>query len=156
MIARGIHELAAVLRQNGFHITIETAGTVPPAGIPCDLVSVSPKFSNSTPSSEKAGESWVRRHEETRWQPDILREWLAYPEVQCKLVVASETEARESLDLVQETFPNLPPEKIFLMPEGTDADTLRSRAWLVDFCLRGGYRFCDRLHIHLFGNTKGT
>jgi len=27
---------------------------------------------------------------------------------------------------------------------------------LIDICKRLGYRYCDRLHIQLFGNTKGT
>src|SRR4051812_4133949 len=39
MIARGIHELAAGLRAAGGHVTIETAGTVAPGGIACDLAS---------------------------------------------------------------------------------------------------------------------
>jgi len=43
------------------------------------------------------------------------------------------------------------------MPEGTDPSTIRSRnATLVDICKRYGYRYCHRLHIELFGNTKGT
>ena len=37
-------ELAADLRAAGKHITIETAGTVPPSGIDCDLASLSPKL----------------------------------------------------------------------------------------------------------------
>ena len=50
MVARGIHELAASLRRLGKHITIETAGTVAPGGIACDLASISPKLAYSTPA----------------------------------------------------------------------------------------------------------
>ena len=28
--------------------------------------------------------------------------------------------------------------------------------WLVPLCLEHGYRLSDRLHIHLFGDTRGT
>ena len=49
MIAKNIHELANSLRDRGFHITIETAGTVSPDGIACDLASLSPKLAHSTP-----------------------------------------------------------------------------------------------------------
>src|SRR5688572_20004036 len=49
MVARGISELAQRLRDDGLHITIETAGTIAPDGIACDLASLSPKLSNSTP-----------------------------------------------------------------------------------------------------------
>ena len=36
MIAKGIHDLAAQIKAMDKHITIETAGTVSPDGIPCD------------------------------------------------------------------------------------------------------------------------
>src|SRR5882724_8899363 len=49
MVARGIHDLARQFRAAGKHITIETAGTVAPEGIACDLASLSPKLRNSTP-----------------------------------------------------------------------------------------------------------
>src|SRR5438067_7497385 len=51
MIAKDIHILAERLRSAGKHITIETAATVLPRGIACDLASLSPKLSNSTPGS---------------------------------------------------------------------------------------------------------
>ena len=50
MVARGIHDLAAALRRAGCHLTVETAGTVGPAGIACDLASLSPKLAHSAPS----------------------------------------------------------------------------------------------------------
>src|SRR5438309_1907432 len=49
MIAKGIYELAQTLRAADQHITIETAATIPPDGIACDLASLSPKLSNSAP-----------------------------------------------------------------------------------------------------------
>jgi 7-carboxy-7-deazaguanine synthase len=157
MIARNIHDLAAALREAGYHITIETAGTVAPDGIACDLASISPKFSNSTPPEGGIDPAWIRRHEETRHQPDVLRQWIgAYP-YQIKLVLANESDAVEALAILKEKFPDLVPSTIHLMPEGTDAGTLAARdSWLIDFCKKSGYRYCDRLHIRLFGNTKGT
>jgi hypothetical protein len=51
----------------------------------------------------------------------------------------------------------LPADRIFLMPEGRDPDTLRGRmVWLADQCLMRGYAMTDRLHIHLSGDTRGT
>jgi len=29
-------------------------------------------------------------------------------------------------------------------------------AWLAPICLARGYRMSDRLHIHLYGDTRGT
>ena len=60
-----------------------------PAGIRCDLASISPKLSNSTPPVEAAGAAWLARHERTRIHLECLREWLdAYP-YQLKFVVSA-------------------------------------------------------------------
>ena len=43
------------------------------------------------------------------------------------------------------------------MPEGRDSDTLRGRErWLGDLCSKHGFNLTDRLHIHLYGDTRGT
>ena len=43
------------------------------------------------------------------------------------------------------------------MPEGTDSETMREREkWLAELCVEHGFRLSDRLHIHLFGDTRGT
>lgn len=157
MIAKGIHDLTGHLKAAGKHITIETAGTVAPAGVACDLASISPKLSNSTPSAELAGEGWVERHEKTRLQPEILRQWIdAYP-FQLKFVVAGAGDWEEIEALAEIALRGVARDKILLMPEGTDAEMLASRRdWLLDLCKQSGCRYCPRLHIDLFGNTRGT
>lgn len=165
MIARDIGPLLDRLRERGHHLTIETAATVgPPPGLACDLASLSPKLRNSTPTAEAAGAAWVGRHESTRWQPPVIREWLRRFDCQLKFVVRGEedvTEIRMLLAAVTEDAPDpplvIPPDRILLMPEGTDAATLAERGrWLVDICKATGYRFCPRLHVDLFGHTRGT
>ena len=53
--------------------------------------------------------------------------------------------------------PTFPPAKLQLMPEGTDTETIRGRDdTLMDICKREGYRYCNRLHVELFGDTRGT
>jgi hypothetical protein len=68
---KGIRELASALRAAGKHITIETAATIPPNGIACDLASLSPKLSNSTPD-HRLPEVWQQKHELLRRQPAII------------------------------------------------------------------------------------
>ena len=156
MIAKGIHELAKELKQQGKHITIETAGTVSPDKIPCDLASISPKLGNSTPSKERAG-PWMARHEKTRLQPAVIREWLNQYTFQLKFVATGEVDLAEIKELLEAIEYPVPPNKVLLMPEGTDAQTLDNRKdTLMEICDREGYRYCNRLHIELFGNTRGT
>jgi 7-carboxy-7-deazaguanine synthase len=157
MVAKGIHDLATRLKQEGKHITIETAGTIAPDGIACDLASLSPKLANSTPTAELAGTAWVERHEKTRLQPEILRQWIdSYP-YQLKFVVSDEPQLVEIKQLLFLLDRPIPTFKTLLMPEGITVEALQSRAaWLLEVCKRDGYRFCQRLHIDLFGNTRGT
>ncbi len=157
MLSRELPELAAGLRSAGFHITIETAGTLPPAGIACDLASISPKLTNSLPSAEELGEVWRQRHEERRLQPAILRDWLEHYPFQLKFVVEGEQEIAEIDTLLTAIDLPIPPSKILMMPQGTDSVTLHGRdETLVELCLRHGYRYCHRLHVDLFGNRRGT
>jgi len=157
MVAKGMPELLAQLRAAGKHITIETAGTIAPQGVACDLASISPKLAHSTPDKEKAGRAWVEKHERLRLQPEVLREWCANYDFQLKFVVATETDVEEVRAVVASIGLPIPPEKVLLMPEGITQESLKARqAWLVEVCKRSGWRYSPRLHIDLFGNKRGT
>jgi 7-carboxy-7-deazaguanine synthase len=156
MIAKGIQELATAIKKGGRHITIETAATVPPGGIACDLSSLSPKLRNSAPD-ERLPEAWRARHETTRWQPDVVRAWLRAYAYQLKFVVAAEADVEEIEGLLRELGEPIPRSKVLLMPEGISQDTLRARAgWLSELCKMRGFRYAGRLHIELYGNRRGT
>ena len=155
MIAPDLPELAEALKRQGKHITIETAGTIPPNGIPCDLASISPKLSNSTPPASR-DPAWAQKHEATRLQPEIISEWIRKYAFQLKFVVSSENDLVEIKSLLSH-LPPVPSDRILLMPEGIDSIILASRTpWLVEICKREGFRFCPRLQIELFGHTRGT
>jgi 7-carboxy-7-deazaguanine synthase len=148
MIAPGIVELSQRLRSQGFHITIETAGTVF-ADAACDLMSISPKLSNSTPEGP-----FQAQHERLRIQPETLRRLMTHCDYQLKFVIARESDIAEMQDLLENLA--APPGKVVLMPEGIDADTLNTRGvWLAEICKEHGYRFSPRLHVLLWGNKRG-
>jgi 7-carboxy-7-deazaguanine synthase len=156
MIAPDIHELAKQLRARGYHITIETAATVPPGGIACDLASLSPKLAHSAPDA-RLDDTWRKKHEELRWQPAVVASWMKAGNYQLKFVVGSEGDLAEIEAMVREMGCAVPPGKILLMPEGTTVEALRSRAgWLGELCKQRGYRYAPRLHIELYGNKRGT
>jgi len=155
MIAPDLPELATALKKQKKHITIETAGTILPKSIPCDLASISPKLSNSTPPPERDS-AWTKKHEATRLQPEVISEWIRNYDFQLKFVVSTENDLAEIKDLLSR-LPPVPLHQILLMPEGIDIKTLATRSpWLVEICKREGFRFCPRLHIELFGHTRGT
>ncbi len=158
MIARGVTDLLALLENAGRHITIETAGTIPPAGpdMPCHLASLSPKLAHSAPAPGSIDPAWIDRHERTRLQPAVLAQWISHFPFQLKFVLSSPGDLGEIKNLLSE-LPPVPPSSIHLMPEGISTDTLDSRSpWLIDLCKEHGFRYCDRLHLRLFGNKRGT
>jgi len=157
MVAKGMPELLTQLRAAGKHITIETAGTIAPQGVACDLASISPKLAHSTPSEAKAGKAWAEKHERLRLQPEVLHAWCTSYDYQLKFVIATEADVDEVRAVVASIGVPVPPEKILLMPEGITQEDLHSRqTWLVDVCKRTGWRYSPRLHIDLFGNKRGT
>jgi 7-carboxy-7-deazaguanine synthase len=157
MVAKGIEDLLSGIAGSGLHATVETAGTVMPPTAPIGLASVSPKLSNSTPTEAKAGAGWVERHEATRCRPDVLRAWCELPEYQLKFVVSAPSDVDEIERVLESTGLEIPAERVLLMPEGTDSETLHGRQdFVVEACKGRGYRFSPRLHIDLFGNRRGT
>jgi 7-carboxy-7-deazaguanine synthase len=142
------------LRSAGRHITIETAGTLY-LPLECDLMSISPKLTNSTPSADIAPQ-WRERHERTRHAPDVVRRLIAEYPYQLKFVV----DTRADCDDVQSYLHELRQvnrSRVLLMPQGTDMQKLwRVAAWLEPYCDQHGFTFCPRKHIEWFGLVRGT
>ena len=156
MMAPDIQALAAALKKLDYHLTIETAATIVPAGITCDLASLSPKLKNSSPD-ERLDDTWRRKHENLRWQPEVVRAWLDRGSYQLKFVVAQATDLIEIETLLASLEREIPLAKVLLMPEGTTVEVLRARAvWLAELCKARGYRYAPRLHVELYGNKRGT
>lgn len=127
-------------------VEIETNGTgAPPArlDIRVDQYNVSPKLSHSGNPADLA------------LIPERLDAWAAEPRAFLKFVIASPEDVDEVLEL-QRRY-RFRPERVFLMAEGTSTAALRARqAWLSDLCLTHGFRMSDRMHIHVYGDTRGT
>ncbi len=161
MVARGVAELARRLREEGCHVTIETAATVAPDGIGCDLASLSPKLAHSTPRPGEIDDGWIRRHEATRHQPEVVAAWLQDYPWQLKFVVGEPADVGEVERWLEEierrVGAELPRDRVLLMPEGIDDNTLLERErWLTGVCRQTGFRLGPRWHIRWFGNTPGT
>jgi 7-carboxy-7-deazaguanine synthase len=149
MIAPEVVDLTKALREADMHITIETAGTVFKP-VACDLMSISPKLSNSTPEGP-----WAVQHERLRTQPDVLTKLMAKYDYQLKFVIARREDIGEVRALAQAL--NVPASRVILMPEGIDPAVLRERSvWLAEICKAEDYRFSPRLHVDLYGNKPGV
>lgn len=149
MIAPGIGELTQRMSRAGLHITIETAGTVF-TEVACNLLSISPKLSNSTPEGP-----FRQQHERLRIQPETLARLMAAHEYQLKFVVAAPGDLDEIRALVRTL--GAPRQNVILMPEGIDMATIHTRSeWIAELCKAEGFRFSPRLHVDLYGNRRGV
>jgi 7-carboxy-7-deazaguanine synthase len=154
MLYQQLVPLTAELRRQGRHITIETAGTrcLP---VSCDLMSVSPKLANSTPTAERDAQ-WHVRHEGSRHVPDVVRRLIGEFDYQLKFVIDTPDDCTDVERYLAE-FPEVDRARVLLMPMGVETEELAQRAlWLEPYCEQRGYRFCPRRQIEWFGAVRGT
>jgi 7-carboxy-7-deazaguanine synthase len=152
MIHVGVVDLTKKLKELEQHITIETAGTVFEPVV-CDLMSISPKLANSTPTRREGGR-WAAQHDRLRYQPEVLKQLMAAYPYQLKFVVRQPTDMQEVNTIVKETGADR--DRVLLMPEGIDAGAIYERAqWIAEACKQFQYRYCPRLHIDIWGNERG-
>lgn len=130
----------------GIRVEIETNGTVAPPPALDALVrqyNVSPKLAHSGNAAMLA------------LAPERLAQWAAEPRAAFKFVIAEPSDVDEVLGLMAQHA--VPPERVYLMAEGTDPATLaRREKWLAQLCLKHELTLSKRLHIELYGDTRGT
>jgi 7-carboxy-7-deazaguanine synthase len=151
LLQRSVGELTGGLCRAGLHVTVETAGTVDPR-FDCDLLSVSPKTSNSDPPG-----AWAERHRRTRADLAPLRRLLVrFEDHQLKFVVRDSDDMPDILALVAE-LGDVDRQRVLLMPEGRTAAEVASRSSEVAaLCIRHGFRYTPRLQLDLFGGGRGV
>ena len=133
-------------RQPEHQFEVETNGTRIPSPAFHEAVSqfnVSPKLSNAgMPGS-------------LRLNAEALAFLANSPKSWFKFVVAEPSDLEEIEALL--TIHAIPRQRVLLMPEGRTSNELdRSSAWLAEVCRNGNFRFCDRLHIRIWGDKRGV
>lgn len=130
----------------GHQVEVETNGTRVPSpefANAVDQFNVSPKLANSG------------MQESLRIQPQALAFFAQHRNSWFKFVVASPQDLEEIEQLI--SAHQLPRKRVLLMPEGrTSAELNRSSEWLAEICRDRGYRFCDRLHVRIWGDKRGV
>ncbi len=162
MIFEAIEGLCGGLRGAGLHVTIETAATVF-RGFAVDLVSMSPKLANSAPAAGDPRDPlgvWRERHEQRRRRPEVVQAFIDQArrdgtDVQLKFVVAGTGDVAE-IEMLLGDVTGWRPDDVLLMPEGVVTPAPGSTRWIVAVCIARGWRYAHRLHIDLFGHTRGT
>ena len=141
------YEFVCELLARGHAVHFETNGTIFvdfekfPAYKSC-VFGVSPKLSNSAEPRERrlnfaALRSLKQNAKDSFYKFVISPEFDAQPEIR-EILAACESE-------------------VYCMPRGADRRELESGAqFCVDFCLKNGYNYSDRLHIRIWGEKDGV
>jgi 7-carboxy-7-deazaguanine synthase len=147
-------ELPGLLRElksRDKHITVETAGIRYVPELACDLMSISPKLSNSTPVDGEMADA----HEQARYNLDVLKGLTGNYDYQLKFVVDSGNDLAE-IENTLEQISNIDAEKVMLMPQARTRDELLAKSPMVAaLCERTGFVFGQRLHVMLWNNQRG-
>ena len=81
---------------------------------------------------------------------------MALADYQLKFVVDSPDDLGE-IEALLTQLGAYEPSEVLLMPQGVTSEELAEKGpWIADLCKQRGFRFCPRLHILLYGNTRGT
>lgn len=139
--------LPALLRLLPEHaVEMETNGTILPDE---DLLRRIGQF-NVSPKLPHAGNDAARA-----WKPEILRRLAETGKAWFKFVASCERDVTDILRLAPQA--GIPTERILIMPLGASRKELDAlRPQMVEWCLRHGLRFSDRLHISIWDSKKGV
>lgn len=134
------------VQQPEHQFEVETNGTRLPSQAFHEAVNqfnVSPKLANSGMAAA------------LRLKAEALAFFANSPKAWFKFVVAEPADLEE-IQTLCDTY-QLTRQRALLMPEGrTPAELDRHAAWLAEVCRDRGFRFCDRLHIRLWGDKRGV
>jgi len=158
-----VNELTHLAKERDIFITIETEGShFLPTDYPINLLSISPKFSNSipvvgalTPQGDIVDEKMVKKHNSKRCNIEAIRQSIDYhddyhikPVLDKDLSMVPEVE-----ELIKEL--KIPDEKIWAMPAGDDREALfKSYGPVMNFVRDRGWRYTGRSHIMAFGTER--
>ena len=152
MVNFEIRQLARELKAADKHITIETAGIAYIPDVPCYLMSISPKLSNSVPPEAESATA----HADSRLDLAVLGELIANYHYQLKFVVDSVNDVPEIQEVIEQTG-NIDPTMVMLMPQAATRDELSSKSPVVaEICKSTGFAFSQRLHILLWDGRRET
>lgn len=153
-LARDLPALANRLRADGLHITIETAATIF-APVACDLISISPKLSNSTPWKRERGK-FAAMHEERRLDFPVIQRFIDEYDYQLKFVADRKGDFVE-IERVLKQLDHVDRSRVLVMAQARTKTQLREKSrWIVELCKQHDFVYSPRLHIELFGDRRGT
>jgi 7-carboxy-7-deazaguanine synthase len=160
-----VNELTHFAHERNIIITIETEGSrFVETDYPIDLISLSPKFSNSvpvigavTPGGQVVDEKMIRIHNMKRKNTEEIKKTLAFhKDYHYKPVWDGTQENLEEIEAYRVEL-GIPKDKTYVMPAGDTRDTLvKMYPKVFELCAEHGYNMTGRDHIIAFNTERGV
>ena len=158
-----VNEITHFAHENNIFVTIETEGShFLPTDYPINLLSISPKFSNSipvigvsTPQGKVTDQKMIDRHNKLRVNKEAIKKSIEYhSDYHIKPVLDKEFTV---IDEIEEFLSDLeiPDHKVWAMPAGDDRESLfKSYGPVMNFVRDRGWRYTGRSHIMAFNTER--
>lgn len=160
-----VNELTRFASTRDIIVTMETEGShFVETEHPIDLVSISPKFSNTipqigvlTPGGKPTTERFIKQHNKFRLNIDAIRKSIEYhKDYHMKIVVNPKEQPKiwyEISDFL--ILLKIPKNKVWIMPPGdTREELIRVYPMVMDFCTENNFNFTGREHIIAYDTQR--
>lgn len=158
-----VNELTHFAHKNDIFMSMETEGShFLATDFPIDLLSLSPKFSNSipvagvkTPNGKITDDKMITHHNRLRLNYDVIRQLINYHQnYHIKPVLDTELSTLGELEVFLKALA-IPDDKVWAMPAGNNRLSLiKSYAIVMNFVKKRGWRFTPRPHIIAFDTER--
>ena len=158
-----VNELTHFAHERGIIITIETEGShFVETDYPIDLLSLSPKFSNSipvvgavTPGGVTVDQKFVNIHNRKRMNTEAIKQMIDFHDDYHFKPVWDGTEGSLAEIEAYRVELNIPKNKTYIMPAGDTRETLiEMYPKVFDLCAEHGYNMTGRDHIIAFDTQR--
>ena len=160
-----VNELMHFAHQHDLFVTLETEGShFVATDYPINLLSISPKFSNSlpqvgmrTPLGQVVDARMIHQHNKYRLNLTVIRRMInTHQDYHIKPVLDAELTALDELeDFLQQL--QIPDDKVWVMPAGDSrAALMRAYGVVMNHARDRGWRFTPRPHIIAFDTERNV
>ena len=160
-----VNELTHFAHERNILITIETEGShYIETDYPIDLLSISPKFSNSipvigavTPTGKVADQKMIDTHNKKRLNTKAIKQMINFhKDYHFKPVWDGTDKNLEEIETFR-VIMNIPLDKTYIMPAGDTREQLIKMYPIVfNMCAEYGYNMTGRDHIIAFNTERGV
>lgn len=160
-----VNELTHFAHERSIIITMETEGShFLATDFPIDLISISPKFSNSipvlgakTPQGATVDEKMITQHNKFRLNKHTIAEMIMYhKDYHYKPVWDGTPENLQEIEAFRVEM-LIPKEKTYIMPAGdTREELIKMYPIVFEMCAEHGYNMTGRDHIIAYDTKRGV